>query len=156
VKDKPPSALPEASGPGADPLKGRKAVRTPSGGVAYVPTKPKATSVAGSRGCVTDDEGDVSPPVPGLRADRLPGNRLAVSITYRALPRKCRPSVVRVTIDVNDDGLAPASDVAPVRGLEQTLTLKIPERLRAADVVRASSETREGDSSESVSVLIRG
>ena len=94
--------------------------------------------------------------MPGLRADRLPGNRLAVSITYRALPRKCRPSVVRVTIDVNDDGLAPASDVAPVRGLEQTLTLKIPERLRAADVVRASSETREGDSSESVSVLIRG
>ncbi len=146
---------PKLSGPGADLLEGRKAVRTPGGDIAYVPVKPSRTSADASPSC-TSQYGEVLPPTPGVRAERLDGNRLAVEIFFAALPRECLPEGIRVTIDVNDDGLPSATAVFPRRGKRQTLRVQIPERLRAADVVRASSETRSGRSSEPASVLIVG
>jgi len=156
--------VPPVSGPSADEtrklLQGRKRVRTPGGGVAYLPVKPRRTSAPPSRSCavIRDDPGrSLRPPSPGLSARRLDAARIEVRVVLASVDDRCRPDYVRLTIDVNDDPLPPSSTTVKVTKLERPLVIPVPERIRNADVIRASSQmSSTGASSDTVSVLITG
>lgn len=145
-----------------DLLRGRKPVRTPGGGLAYLPQKPTASEAAPSQGCV-DSEGAEStdanarPPRPGIRAIRLDGRRLRVSVWFRDVPARCTPDRIRITVDVNDDPAVPAGFLYPIDDVAEPFVVTLPERVRDADVISASSiSTRGGSFTDSPRVLISG
>lgn len=140
---------------------GRKPVRLPDGSTAYLPVKPSRTAATPSRSCSRGKDGDGSgtvalPPTPGVHARRVGSDRLVIRVTFAALPKRCRPNRVRLTLDVNDDPLPPATGLFPLDRVRGPLEVKIPERVRDADVIRASSITAAGASSASAAVLIAG
>lgn len=152
-------------GPASDPLRGddivrgRKAVPIPGGGVAYVPVEPKATTLDPSPSCTKAKDGysgheSTLPPRPGLRARRLDGRSVLVTVTFASIPDACRPVRVKLTFDVNDDPLPPAAHLFTLRQLRAPRKITLALDVRAADVVRASSITADGTSSESAAVAI--
>lgn len=137
----------------------RETIRLPDGGVLRLPAKPTRTRANASPSCSRGQDGDGSgtvllPPTPGVRAVRTRPGRLLIQITFAALPRRCRPNRVRLSLDVNDDPLSPATALFPLGRLRKPLAIDIPERVRDADVIRASSISANGASSESIAVLI--
>jgi len=87
-------------------------------------------------------------------AVRTRPGRLLIRITFAALPRRCRPNRVRISLDVSDDPLSPATALFPLEQVRRPFVIKIPERVRGADVIRASSISAAGASSDSHVVLI--
>lgn len=134
---------------------GREPIRLPDGSIAYLPVKPTRTQAPPSPSCTADQDGDVLPPTPRVRARRLQGNRLLIQVSFASLPRRCRPKAVQLSLDVNDDPLGPDSALFPLRRLRKPLVIEIPERVRDADVIRASAVTRSGATSDANVVLIR-
>lgn len=121
----------------------------------WLPARPSETTVRPSRGC-TGSAKEPLPPRPGLRARRLGASTLLVRVTFAGVPRRCRPTWIRLTLDVNDDPLPPDAGLFKVAQLRRPLKVAIPPRVRNADVIRASSVMRSGASSRSTPVLIVG
>lgn len=139
---------------------GRTSIRTSDGIGISLPDRPERVVAKPSSSCALVEDGDgrgttLLPPRPGVTAARLSPRRVQVVITFRRLPAECRPTHVRLTVDVNDDPLPPATAVYPWRRVREPLVIGIPQRVRNADVLHASSITAEGASSDSAGVLIR-
>jgi len=137
-------------------LRGRTAVATPGGGYYYAPIKPRATRVEPGYVCKRELGGGevmLRPPAPGLSAQRL-GPRLVVLDVDAQSPPRCSPKYIRVTFDVNDDPVPPASSLISVGRLDRPLRVLVPTHVAHADVVAASSIMGDGLSSDSVKVSI--
>jgi hypothetical protein len=138
-----------------------KSVRVNGGAVVRLPAKPDQVEVPASPACTHGRDGDGSgvtllPPRPGVRATRIGDDRLLVEVSFGRVPSRCKPSHVRLTIDVNDDPLPPATAIYPVGRLRRPFVVKVPERVAKADVLHASSIMSTGASSNSTDVLIVG
>lgn len=159
----------------SDPVAPRTTPGTPSSGTSpaqtpgpdappgarSLPVKPNTTrtrpSPACSRGANGDGGGTLElPPRPGLSARRTDAGTIQVQVRFARLPRRCLPRAVRITVDVTSDSLAPATTVYPLDKVRnKTVAVALPDRVRGADVVRASSIAASGASSDPAAVLIR-
>jgi hypothetical protein len=149
-RDLRPSSAPQPTAP--------RAIRADGGAVVRFPVRPDRTKAPASPACTQGKDGDGSgssllPPRPGVRATRN-ADRLRVEIFFERVPERCKPSHVRLTVDVNDDPLPPATAVYPMRRVQRPLVIQLPERVVKADVLHASTVTSSGASSDSATVLI--
>jgi len=136
-------------------------VRTENGAIVILPPRPTKTSAPPSGDCrrqIIRSNGRIRrilfPPAPGLTARRLGARSVLVTYQFSALDRRCRPAVLELTLDVNDDPLPGTGIVSRIRGLRGTVTVSLPEGFAKADVVRATARTEKGLPSTATAVLI--
>lgn len=142
---------------GADLLRGTTPVRTPGGGIVYMRPPPQRTMSSPSRACSPSSEPGPSerPPRPGVSATRLDARRILVAVEFERIPGRCAPDRVRLTIDVHRDYQRPAPLVVSAEKASKPFVVRLPERVRDADVIGASSiRTSSGTFSDSKMVRI--
>jgi len=139
---------------------GVRTIPTPSGGLVVTPRRPTVLQIESASACAGPFRGPSGqtaylPPKPGLAAEWQGTRDVLVTITFGSTPRRCRPTQVRVTLDVNDDGQPGISRVHPVRARTQRVRLRRPPYLSAMpDVVAASAIDRRGLTGQTATVLI--
>jgi hypothetical protein len=139
--------LPE---PGAD---GSRTITGEGGTPAIIlPPEPRRTTVPASRGCEKKQGNPEQPPTPGLRADRA-GRVVFVTYDLPALPARCKPHSVRLTLYVTATGLSQTFNYR-IRS-DGRQRVPVPEHFTSPDVVRASTVTSDGRRSDVASVRIR-
>ena len=137
--------------------KGR-VVRKSNGSVVLLPNQPREATTTPSPGCVTRRaaRGSVSlPPQPGIRARRVGRRRVEVLYVFSSTPASCQPVSLALTTDSTRDSLGGDSTTVRVAGKTGQVTLRLPRRMRNADVVRATAMTKRGLPSESAAFQIR-
>lgn len=155
-----PSSVPglAASNEAADPLKGRKALPAPGGGTFYVPVRPRTGMIAPPTGCARNDEGDLRPPRPGLKAVRVGPGRVRVRVTVGQVRAPCRPKFVRLAFDINDDPRPPGPPrsgfLTPIERFTPWRQVRLLDAVKDADVVSATGVMSSGESGDSARVLI--
>ncbi len=130
-----------------------KVITTKEGAVVGLPPRPTVTSVAPEPGCQEDGR-LLRPPAPGLRARRTAADRVVVSYWFSEVDESCRPATLEVIFDINDDGLPGFGRIVPVSGRSGTVTVDLPARKAAADVLSAITRTDQGLPGRSAHVLI--
>jgi hypothetical protein len=138
---------------------GSQRIELPGGVVVVTPPAPKVTATRPQVGCRTV-EGPGGrplgiPPAPGISARRIAPGRFAVHYQFAAVDRRCRPSMLSVNVDVNDDPLPGAGIDVSVNDRRGHVVFSVPEQVADADVARAKAVGRGGVASQSTSVLIR-
>jgi hypothetical protein len=144
-----------------DPTEERdtRTITTPSGAIIITPPRPKATEIRPGKSCVqvrtSARRRVVVPPHPGLRAERSGPTEVTVRYRFPALPPRCRPVALLITLDVNDDGRPGTTSRFQARR-EGVITVGVPTWLRdpPPDVARMSAFSRDGLRSDTGSVLI--
>jgi len=81
---------------------------------------------------------------------------VVVSWRFQSLPTRCRPAVVSVILDINDDGDPAFSREYPVRDTRGRERLSLPRYIGGIpDVAGIRAETAEGLSSDTALVAIK-
>lgn len=147
--------------PSAGPrLSGDKVVRTAEGAVVRLPARPERYHAKPATVCSKSRHdkprgSDWLPPTPGAHAAQIDRDRVRISVAVASVEARCRPTHVRISIDVSSDPLPPRTSVYGISTLRRPLVVRLPDRLWGADVVNVSAVDSSGGSSESVGVLIR-
>jgi hypothetical protein len=93
-------------------------------------------------------------PAPGLRAVAVTEHTTRLEWSFRNLPDDCRPVELLVSV-VASGHSPPTTERLKIAGVKGSAKLTYPDFLPAPDVALASSYSREGHRSRTVSVLIR-
>jgi hypothetical protein len=158
----PPSQAPIRSSHPGPRGPGSRVITTRSGVVVVTPPRPRPTrSRPGSR-CgriVIERPGTTRtaylPPKPGIRARRVSREAVQVSWRFLTLPRACRPTHLRLIVDVSNDILPGRQTVVPIRRSKGVTRLSIPRDLAGADSIHAVAVSRERLPAPNVSVAIQ-
>jgi hypothetical protein len=146
------------SGNSRDPLKGRKAVPHPGGGLFYPPVWPRTTKIPRPTGCASNDVGEPRPPRPGFEAMRTGPSTIRVRIVVGRLPASCMPTHIRLTFDVNDDPGPPSPPnsgfLTPVGEFTPWYDAHPRSTPEAVDVAGATAVMSNGESGKSARVRI--
>jgi hypothetical protein len=142
-------------------------VTMPNGSVVRLPVLPNTYETEPSASCeremATFHDGSrptrrpiVVPPAPGLRAIAVTEHRTRLEWSFRDLPDDCRPVVIRLSVVAGKHpGATPTNQEVPISAVTGSTQITYPDFLPSPDVAHASSYSRDGHRSRTVSVLIR-
>ena len=140
-------------------------ITSPNGSVVQYPARPVTHVVRPSASCEwvlyksnpSQAPAALSPPAPGLTAQRLSPRRVRLKYSFVALPDDCRPSYVTlgVVASHSNDAMPNTKEVA-IHSLSGTAILTYSSFLHPPDVALASANTPVGARSRVVKVLIAG
>jgi hypothetical protein len=145
----------------------QRPVTMPNGSVVRLPVLPEIYEAEPSASCeremATFHDGSrptrrpiVIPPAPGLRAFAVTEHRTRLEWSFRDLSDECRPDAIRLSVVAGRHaGATPTNRQVAIRGMTGSTQITYPDFLPAPDVAHASSYTRDGHRSRTVSVLIR-
>jgi hypothetical protein len=106
------------------------------------------------RGVGVDVPSVILPPPPGIRASRRDGT-LTVDWSFERVLGDCPPRRIALSVDGPRPGLPPYTASVDVHEDAGTAELRLPDPLRDASVLRATTESVDGTRSRVVAVLIR-
>ncbi len=147
----------ESKHPGV--VQGSQRIELPGGVVVVTPPAPSVTATGPETGCTVVNGPDHQPlgipPAPGITARRIAPGKFAITYEFAVFDPRCRPSQLRVSVDVNDDPLPPSGTEASIQGRRGRIIVSVPALVADADVARATAMTAARLTSRSTSVLIR-